>query len=225
MYHHIDDAPPRGVGSRYMFVSKQRFRSQMMALKMLGYTGCSMAELGLYMSGQKKGRAVGITFDDGYRNVHHNALPILSEFGFTSTTYFVSRQVDGYNKWDEGHMPPAPCMSRQELREWMAGGQEVGAHTLDHERLGVLGESEAREQIAGSKAELEDISGSEVTAFSYPFGSHSDLVVDIARESGYRTATTTIKGRASSALDPMRLPRVTVRRKDMLPKFLWSRIL
>ncbi len=225
MYHHIADAPPRGVGSRYMFVSKRRFRSQMQALKLLGYTGCSMAELGLYMSGERKGKAVGITFDDGYRNVHHNALPVLAEFGFTSTTYFVSRQVGGYNKWDEGRMPVDPCMTKEELREWMAGGQEVGAHTLDHARLGVLGEAEAREQMAGSKAELEDISGSAVTAFSYPFGSHNDLVVAIARDSGFLTATTTIKGKANAILDQMRLPRVTVRRKDIVPKFLWSRIL
>lgn len=225
MYHHIADAPPRGVGSRYMFVSADRFRRHMQLLKMFGYVGCSMAELGLYLSGEKKGKAVGITFDDGYRNVHRNALPVLSEFGFTSTTYFVSRQVGGFNEWDAGRMPYDPCMSKEELREWMAAGQEVGAHTLDHARLGLLDEDEARRQIAGSKSELEDMTGSAVTALSYPFGSHNDLVVNIARESGFATATTTIAGRATAQLDPMRLPRVTVKRKDGSLRFLWSRIL
>jgi hypothetical protein len=35
-----------------------------------------------------------------------------------------------------------------------------------------------------------------VSAFSYPFGSHSDLVIEIARESGFLTAVTTIKGQS-----------------------------
>ncbi|MGO4440731.1 polysaccharide deacetylase family protein [Rhizobium sp. RAF56] len=225
MYHHIAQAPARGTGSRYMFVSSSRFRRQMRALKILGYIGCSIAELSLYLSGQKTGKAVGITFDDGYRNVYRNGLPILAEFGFTSTTYFVSRQVGGHNEWDAGRMPWEPCMSREELREWMESGQEVGAHTLDHARLGELDEVEARRQIAGSKAELENITGQPVTAFSYPFGSHNDLVVEIARQSGFSTAVTTIKGRATGKHDPMRLPRMTVRRGDNLLKFLWSRIL
>lgn len=208
-----------------MFVSSKLFRRQMQTLKLLGYVGCSMAELGKYLSGQKKGKAVGITFDDGYRNVHQNALPVLSEMGFSSTTYFVSRQVGGFNEWDTGRMPVEACMNKAEVREWMAGGQEVGAHTLDHARLGLLNETEARIQIAGSKSELEDITGNTVSAFSYPFGSHNDLIAEITRESGFATATTTVKGRANATLDPMRLPRVTVRRKDNPLKFVWSRLL
>lgn len=225
MYHHVAPAPPPGTASRYMFVSTAQFRRQMRTLKLLGYIGCSMVDLRQFLSGARKGKAVGITFDDGYRDVHQNALPVLVELGFTATTYFVSRQVDGHNKWDEGRMPQAPCMTRRELREWMENGQEVGAHTLDHARLGELDEVEARRQIGGSKKELEDLTGQPVASFSYPFGSHNDLVVELARQSGFSTATTTIKGRATATSDPLRLPRMTVKREDSLPKFLWSRIL
>lgn len=184
-----------------------------------------MRDLGPYLSGEKKGKVVGITFDDGYRDVYRNALPALAEFGFTSTNYFVSRQVGGYNEWDADRMPYDPCMNMEELRDWVDSGQEVGAHTLDHARLGILDEAEARRQIAGSKAELEDMTGQPVTAFSYPFGSHNDLVAEIVRESGFLTATTTKKGKANAGHDPMRLPRMTVRRSDGLLKFLWSRVL
>ena len=225
MYHHVSHAPPRGTKSRYMFVSPSRFRSQMRALKLLGYVGCSMADLGDYLTGRKKGRAVGITFDDGYRNVFTDALPVLEEFGFTSTTYFVSGQIDGFNAWNVGRMPHAPCMSRSELRQWADRGQEVGAHTVDHARLGTLEEGEARRQIADSKRQLEDMTGRAVSAFSYPFGSLNDRVVEVVRESGFASATTTVSARATGSEDPMRLPRFTVRRTDWLPGFFWKRIL
>jgi hypothetical protein len=50
------------------------------------------------------------------------------------------------------------------------------------------------------------MTGQPVTAFSYPFGSHSDLVTEIARESGFLTAATRSSGRATANHDPIRLP-------------------
>lgn len=225
MYHHVAQAPPRGVPSRYMFVSPRLFRLHMRMLKLMGYKGCSMADLGPYLGGEKTGKVVGITFDDGYRNVYENALPVLHAHGFTSTTYFVSRQVGGYNLWDAERMPRDDCMSLAELREWAAHGQEVGAHTLDHVRLGDLPPAEARRQIEGSKAELEDMVGRPVEAFSYPYGSHNDRVAETAREAGYATATTTVKAKATAADDPMRLPRLTAKRTDDPLRFALRRLM
>ena len=65
-YHQIDKAPPKGTPMRSLYVSKNSFERQMMTLKVLGYKGLSMSELQPYLLGQKQGRVIGITFDDGY---------------------------------------------------------------------------------------------------------------------------------------------------------------
>ena len=114
---------------------------------------------------------LGITFDDGFRNVFENALPVLSDLGFTSTNYFVANQFDGGNVWDrEKKIPFSPLMSRTEVRAWAAAGQEVGSHTLDHVHLPEVSHDEARRQIRLSREILAQESGAEVTAFCYPYG-------------------------------------------------------
>ena len=65
MYHSIE-AMPKSTVMRSLHVSPKRFEIQMWLLNMLGYKGLSMRELAPYLEGQKTGKVVGITFDDGY---------------------------------------------------------------------------------------------------------------------------------------------------------------
>ena len=222
MYHHVADAPLGEIPSRYLYVSASRFRRQMQTLKRLGYIGCSIENLRPYLRGKKTGKVVGITFDDGYQNVHRNALPVLVECGFTATTYFVSRQIGGSNAWDAGYMPYEPCMDLQDLWEWSKMGQEVGGHTRNHPRLTDLAAAEVSDEIAGCRRDLQEMTGQAVDAFSYPFGSHDEAIVGIVGEAGYTTATTTVRNRVGARCDPLRLPRLTVRLSDKLPAFLWK---
>lgn len=174
-----------------------------------------MRDLQPYLAGQKTGKVVGITFDDGFRNVMTHALPVLDALGFTATNYFVSRQIGGSNMWDaDVGVPHSPCMSRAEMLEWAALGHEVGAHTLDHVHLTEVSPDEARRQIADVRHELEDMLGSTVEAFCYPYGDFSGEVRQMVEEAGYTTATTTQRGRATPQHDMLLLPRKIVRRTD-----------
>jgi peptidoglycan/xylan/chitin deacetylase (PgdA/CDA1 family) len=108
----------------------------------------------------------GVTFDDGFRNVFTNALPILTELGFTSTNYLVANQFDGGNVWDaQNNVPLVPLMSKAEARVWSRAGQEVGSHTLDHVHLPELSLDEAREQMSQSRKILSETVEQAVTAF------------------------------------------------------------
>lgn len=224
-YHQIADAPRPGTPFSGLVLTPGSFRRQMKLLSRLGYTGCSIAGLWPYLHGEKIGKVFGITFDDGYRNVYLNALPVLHELGFTATNYFVSRQVGGSNEWDRSiGIPESECMNAEELRRWSAFGNEVGAHTLDHVPLTQIPEAEAYRQIADCRRELEDLSGGSVSAFCYPYGNFDMRVRDMVEEAGYSTATTIRKARVTPSDDPFLLPRVMVRRRDMLPAF-WSRMI
>jgi len=44
-------------------------------------------------------RAVTITFDDGYADNLHNALPILKQFGLSATFFIASGYLDGGRMW------------------------------------------------------------------------------------------------------------------------------
>ena len=208
---------------RGLFVSPAQFRHQMKSLKLLGYQGCSINELMSRFRKKETRKVFGITFDDGYEDVYIHALPILQELGFTATTYFVSAEVGGFNRWDvDSGIPQSACMTLQQLREWKALGQEVGGHTVNHRRLGELAQEDARSQIADCRHALEDMSGDPVEAFSYPYGSFNPTTPMLVREAGFTSAVSTRKKRTIEADDPYCLPRLNVRYPDMLGIFLWK---
>ena len=76
-YHQIDIAPPKGAPFRSLYVSPAAFSRHMGLLKILGYQGLSLSALQPYLSGDRTGKVVGITLDDGYLNNLTHALPVL----------------------------------------------------------------------------------------------------------------------------------------------------
>ena len=217
MYHQVDDMPPSGAPLRGMTVSPQRFAQHMRFLKTWGFQGLSMRDLEPYLNGSLSGRVVGITFDDGYANTHANAMPIMRQFGFTATCYAVSRHIGGHNHWDAASgMATKALMDISAWREWVAAGMDVGSHTCDHIDLSQSDEATVRHQIQRSKSELEQMLGTEVRHFCYPYGRFLSEHPAWVQQAGYVSATTTQRGRATSALGPaaFTLPRVLVNHRS-----------
>lgn len=221
MYHQIGIPAARGTRYRSLTVHPRDFARQMAWMSRLGYQGLSMRDLMPYLRGDALGKVFGITFDDGYRNVFANALPVLNHLGFTSTNYFVVHQLNGSNVWDnEKGVPPSALMSIDEVHKWAAAGQEVGSHSLDHVHLTEVSPEVASQQIVQSKAELEALLDDEVGAFCYPYGSESPHIREMTRIAGYVNATTTVRGLARENDDLFGLPRVTVARSTNIFRFL-----
>lgn len=224
VYHQIDVAPPRGFPFRSLYVPPNAFRRQMRWLKLLGYQGLSMSALLAYLKGQRRGKVVGITFDDGYVNNLQYALPVLQRFGFSSTCYCVSQRLGQTNDWDaEIGIASARLMDAAQLRQWVAGGQEVGAHTRHHVHLPALSDIVCAHEITLSKTELEEASQSSVQHFCYPYGDFEPVHLAFVRQAGFETATTTTRARCSAGHDLLQLPRVPVLRSTMLPVF-WAKV-
>jgi peptidoglycan/xylan/chitin deacetylase (PgdA/CDA1 family) len=219
MYHQIDVPPPSGTPLRGLVVSPGSFARQMWLLRLLGYRGLSMRDLEPYLKGERQGKVVGITFDDGYQNNLHNALPVLKRHGFTATCYAVSNMIGGTNSWDRGLVAEKRLMTGDDWRTWLKGGMEIGSHTRTHADLNQLTAEQAREQIAGSKQELEDALGCEVRHFCYPYGRFSAEHSRMVQEAGYVTATTTRRGRAQLTDSRLTLPRVLVAQATHLVHF------
>lgn len=213
-YHQIAPKPAKGTPFRSLCVAPADFAKQMGWLKLLGYQGLSMGALMPYLLGEKTGKVVGITFDDGYQNNLVHALPALQRNGFSSTCYVVSKLLGKTNVWDkEVGIPQVPLMTANELRLWIEGGQEVGAHTREHLHLPGLERAQALDEIAGCKSDLESLLQVPVDHFCYPYGDYGAEQVDLVRGSNYKSATTTRRGRCHAGMSLLELPRVTVVRR------------
>ena len=219
MYHNIAAAPAGLRSYRSLYVSPARFARQMWLLRQLGYTGLSMSAALPYLRGERRGRVVAITLDDGYVDNLDAALPVLQSFGFSATTYMVSGSIGRFNTWDAERLGiRKPLMSVADMRRWNDAGMEIGAHTRSHPRLSQCTDAALHGEIHGCKADLEDRLGCAVTQFCYPYGDHDDRAVDAVREAGFDAATTTRRGRAQPKPDFMRLPRIQVARHHVLPQ-------
>lgn len=224
VYHQISEAPPKGAPFRGLYVAPRAFARQMALLRLMGYQGLSMSALLPYLRGEKTGRVVGITFDDGYQNNLTQALPVLQRHGFSSTCYIVSNLLGKTNAWDRDiGIGQVPLMNADELRQWLAGGQEVGSHTQNHVRLLQSDAVTSLAEMTGDKSALEGLLAAPVQHFCYPFGEYDQQHVALARQAGFQTATTTRRGRSSALDDLMELPRVPVVRSTSLPVF-WLKI-
>ena len=220
-YHHTEQAPPKGFAMRSLWVSPSSFAIQMRWLARLGYTGLAMSELLPYLRGEKKGKVVGITLDDGYQSNFLHALPILKNMGFSATCYVVSGKLGQHNEWDEAlGMAQAALMGVEEMRTWVDAGMEVGSHTCSHADLNQISLAEARQELLQSKSDLENLLQKPVTQFCYPYGHFSPEHESLVSQSGYVAATTTHRGRACTTDRMTALPRVPVVRSTYSPQFL-----
>ena len=207
MYHKLGPRP-RGVRLKGLYVPTRLFQQQLQDLKDVGYRSVSMEGL---VSGTEL-QQVALTFDDRFVNVLTQGLEPLRASGFHAIQFLVSDLLGKTNVWEQQQGEVSePLMDAVQVREWMAAGHEIGAHTRTHPWLTRIPLAQAREEIRGSKARLEDLFGSPVRHFCYPYGDWNPAVRDLVQEAGFVTACTTEPGLNRPLGDPFRLRRLTAR--------------
>ncbi len=220
-YHQIAQAPASGSPMRSLYVSPSAFALQMQTLSLLGYQGLSMTALMPYLTGEKSGKVVGITFDDGYVNNLDNAADVLKKFNFSSTCYVVSELLGKTNSWDHAlGIASAPLMDIFQLKQWLDSGQEIGSHTQHHVDLTTTDTPNSQSEIHNSRIALSQLLNTDVQQFCYPYGRYAPEHVDIVKASGYLAATTTARGKVHNADSVFELRRIPVVRSTSLPQFL-----
>jgi peptidoglycan/xylan/chitin deacetylase (PgdA/CDA1 family) len=179
MYHRLTDRPDP---HPYSLVTR-RFRAHLSLLRALGCRTVTPLDVAEAMAGCRAlpARAVVLTFDDGYRDTLELAVPILREFRFTATCFVVTDRVGLTSDWTE----PAPLMGWADAREWLAAGMTLGSHSRTHPDLMQVPGDLLREEVAGSRAMLEDRLGVPVRAFAYPYNRLGPREVAAVRTAGY----------------------------------------
>jgi peptidoglycan/xylan/chitin deacetylase (PgdA/CDA1 family) len=175
-------------------VSPSRFRRQLELLLAAGFSFVTLAELARRADGgvPEPGLAA-VTFDDGMRNNHTTALPILSEYGIPATVYVTIGFIGAVSPWIGSGVDGA-MMDEAQLRELAAAGWELGAHTMTHPDLSTLDYESCRREIEDSRTELQRIAGVRVETFAYPFGRYGPAALAAVRDTGMLAAVTTGSG-------------------------------
>jgi peptidoglycan/xylan/chitin deacetylase (PgdA/CDA1 family) len=184
-----------------------------------------MRELTPYLKGEKIGKVVGITFDDGYKNNLINAAPILKKFNFSATCYIVSQRIGTSNSWDLNKgITQNPLMTQLEINEWLRLGLDIGAHSQTHPSLEGLSEQQSQNEIFNCKAELEKMFKVPIKDFCYPFGRFNESLVYMTKLAGYTSAVSMNRGRATIQSNMLTLPRIPVTHHT-LPYLFLAKIL
>jgi peptidoglycan/xylan/chitin deacetylase (PgdA/CDA1 family) len=164
-------------------------------------------------SGQNRWPAASITFDDGYADNRRGAIPLLLKYRIPFT-YFVSTNhvLRGESfPHDVKAGRPLAVNTLAHLGELVAAGAEIGAHTRNHADLGSIASVEQlRNEIVGSKHELEDALGVAVRYFAFPYGQHANMsgaAFRIAYEAGFSGVCSAYGGYNFPGDDPFHLRR------------------
>jgi len=211
MYHSIND------DSNPLSISKLNFEKQMYFLSKNKFNTIKFEDLDNNI-GKKK---IIITFDDGYKNLIKNALPILKKYNFTAVCFFVSNHIAKYNFWDENkkNFSRLDLMNLNDIKYWLDNEMLVGAHTSDHLNLKKVSLDEKSNQILQPKLFFKKNFKIEINYFSYPFGQYDSDSLSIVKKH-YKYAVTTKRSRyKKNKFNIFELPRVAVNKNDGMFKF------
>ena len=149
-----------------------------------------------------------------YRDLHRLLRPLGNEEREAALSQLRTQADVGEN---DGRAT-SRAMKPEEICRLAEGGLiEIGSHTETHPVLSALPIEEQRREIRESKYHLEEILGSPVTAFSYPYGGKADIgqdVVGLVQEAGYLLACANFPAFVTHQANPFLLPRYLIRDWD-----------
>ena len=211
MYHRIAENGPPDL-ARYR-TAPSAFTAQMRWLRRHGYHAVTLRDVADHLAADRPftGRPVVITFDDGYRDFHETAWPILTAHDFGAEVFVVTDLVGATARWDDEYGTPAPLMDWPQIQALAAAGVRFGSHMASHSHMAELSNRELALEAARSRAALEQALDTECLSIAAPFGEATDRFRYIIERCGFRVGLTIEPGLAHLTGDPLRLPRIEVR--------------
>jgi peptidoglycan/xylan/chitin deacetylase (PgdA/CDA1 family)/2-polyprenyl-3-methyl-5-hydroxy-6-metoxy-1,4-benzoquinol methylase len=220
MYHQI--APAEGsVTDRYRLTPGD-FEAQLDYLRDSGYYSVSLETWREAMGRHTPlpGRAVMLTFDDGYRDFEVHAWPLLKQYGFSAIVFLVTGEIGGSNRWDRRHREPAPLLDWDSIERLREQGVAFGSHTASHPFLTALRPADVIRELVTSRTALTRAFQTPVDVVAYPYGAEDSIVHHLAGAAGFTFGLTSRPGR-SGLWDPLlALPRIEVRGDRTFAEFV-----
>lgn len=215
MYHKVNDIPDNPTS-----VPVGLFDEQLAQAKDSGYEFVDLdAVLDHYVDGAPlPPGATLVTFDDGYRDIYENALPVLQKHGVPSVIFVpIAFMETTMPLPHEAHLVERgvlnPTLDWGLVRELDAGGVRVESHGIAHRPLAEMPLDEAVREIAVSKLKLEERLGRPVRAYAYVKGSEAHfhpVHESLLQQAGYDVGFTSVSRANRSDTDRFRIGRYNV---------------
>ena len=172
---------------------------------------------------QKGTHHVAVTFDDGFADTIEQVLPVLTNKNIPTTYFIPTAHLGKEAAWiadKERRKRTGPILSAENLKLLSKNkGVTIGSHGMNHRRLTEIKDDDARKELAESKKQLENITGTKVKTHSFPHGVYDARHVAMARKAGYNyvftVEPTIVVGNQKSPV----IGRVQVEPTDWLMEF------
>jgi len=184
-------------------------------------------------------RSLIITFDDGHKG-NFQLLPQIKKYNIPVTIFLCSQIIDTkrhywfknknitdkealkkirnkerleiMKRW--GFDESENCKERQalslkeinEMRKYV----DFQSHTRFHPCITKCSPKRSKDEIIGSKKDIESMIGKEITSIAYPNGDYSDEIIEICKENNYKSGITVDKGYNTIKSNPFKLKRFSV---------------
>lgn len=217
-YHALSPTWPSSLA-----VTPARLERQVRFLLDRGYRGTTFLDAAT----SPNERTFAVTFDDGYRSVLVEGLPVLERFGIPGTLFPNISYLDAEDlsvgpalrRWLESrHRGELESLTWDEVRFLADKGWEIGSHTVTHPYLTQVGDEELDWELVESKRRLEAELDRPCETLAYPSGDFDARVAAAVDRAGYRLAGA-LPRRLPTTPEPFAWPRISVSRDDTLLLF------
>jgi len=203
LYHHTQPMQMAALlGHPQLTVDSNIFDEQIRYLKEKNYNIISAEDLVYALKNRKQlpAKTLLITVDDGYDDNYTYAFSTAKKYEVIINFMIPTDLIDkpGYMTW--GHL--------QEMVK--SPYAKIYNHTASHAALGGLSQEQIEWQLGRSSEALKNNLDLDNTIFTYPYGSYSDLAIEMIKKHGFTGAFTTIEGKHQCKSQIMLLQRQRV---------------
>lgn len=207
VYHSINEPPDRYTVTPSAFARQIRLLRDHFEIVPLGEIRAALDEP------KSHRRRVAITFDDALVDFQVNAYEVLKNLRVPATIFVPTGMMGRTNEWDaENDRPTLSIMTLDQIRNLnMDELIDIGSHTISHSDMGTLSEENMRTQVEKSKQALEELLGTPIKMFAYPYGGYENFSrrsTQVLRNAGYDIAVTTVWGTQQSPRNLLTLRRI-----------------
>ncbi|MEM7063909.1 MAG: glycosyltransferase [Cyanobacteria bacterium P01_B01_bin.77] len=220
MYHRV--APTGSVTMQRYRLTPEAFEVQLKYLRDANFYSVDWQDWQFAVAARRPlpGKAIAITFDDGYLDFLEYTWPLLKQYGFTATVFLVSDCIGKSNQWDAVYGEVVPLMGWHDILQLQDEGVEFGSHTVTHSPLTALSHEKVVWEGTRSRRLLSRQLGKSIQAFAYPYGDYNPIVQHLIGACGYTIGVSCRHGLNQFDDDLLALRRIEVMSSDSFQDFV-----